>query len=496
MFFRRCFLFLCYNLVTPPNIFISLIKKASKMKKTTIILIGCLLPVMVFGQTNESTIELGSLVDHLWVLIAAALVFFMQAGFKALETGLVKKEHQTTIGLKNLMDWIIGCLIFFLIGFGFMFGTSAGGFIGTDMFAGIGVENHSMGFIFLLFQIAFAGTALTIISGAMSGRTGLIPYLTGTIITAAVIYPVFGHWVWGNLFVETNEPWLASLGFMDFAGSSVVHSVGAWMGLVGIIVVGPRIGRFDEEGKDTKRLKASNYSYAILGVMILWLGWWGFNGGSALTLDKSVGTIILNTNLAGAAAGLSAFLVCYWLQDKSLVVEKIIGGALTGLVAITAGCNVVTPQGAIVIGLIAGVIHNYGFDLLVKLKLDDPVGAIPVHGFGGAFGTIAVGIFGKSELLMLPRFSQIGVQFLGVVVCFVFTASVAYLMFKLLKGTVGLRVSHELELSGKVLEEIESPIEEPAVYIETPPETKKEEENLEPDEEEQQKILELMKQLG
>ncbi|WP_258103938.1 ammonium transporter [Marinoscillum sp. MHG1-6] len=394
-------------------------------------------------------------VDTLWVLIAAALVFFMQAGFKVLETGLVKAEHRPGIGVKNLMDWVAGSLAFFLIGFGLMFGTSGSGLIGLNFFLGDGFDDGYT-LTFFIFQLAFAGTALTIVSGAMSGRTALLPYFITSLFTAVIIYPIFGHWAWGNLLDESNDPWLASMGFMDFAGSTVVHSVGAWVAFVGIYMVGPRLGRFSAKGK-VQPVKASDYSYSILGVMILWLGWWGFNGGSTLAFNEDVVSIILNTNLAAAAAALSAYLHVKIFQKNADAIEKIIGGALTGLVAITACCNVVDPMMSIVIGLISGVIHNVAYVLIIeKFKLDDPVGAIPVHGFGGIFGTLCVAFFGKEELLAHPRWTQLGVQAFGILVCFVFTTSIAYVIFALVKATFGLRLSPKEEMEGSVFANVDT----------------------------------------
>lgn len=387
--------------------------------------------------------------DTLWILISAALVFFMQAGFKVLETGLVKEEHRSGIGIKNLMDWVAGSLAFFLIGFGIMFGESPDGLFGTNMFFG---QDFSSGyaFVFFIFQLAFAGTALTIVSGAMSGRTALGPYFVASLFTAIIVYPVFGHWAWGNLLIEDNEPWLASLGFMDFAGSTVVHSVGAWVGLVGIWLVGPRLGRYNALGK-IQPVKASDYAYSVLGLMILWLGWWGFNGGSTLAFNVSVPVIILNTNLAAAAACLSAYLHAKFVQKNADLIEKIIGGALTGLVAITACCNVVTPIYSLVIGLLAGLIHNLAFVLISeKWKLDDPVGAIPVHGFGGVFGTLCVALFGQEELLAHSRWHQLGIQGLGIVVCMIFTMGASFVIFYMVKFTIGLRLSPLEEKNGSV----------------------------------------------
>lgn len=429
-------------------------------KKLIFITLAITRPVVGAAESNSGGDELILTLDDLWVLMAAALVFFMQAGFKVLESGLVKKEHKTGIGAKNLLDWVAGSIAFFLVGYEVMFGDSFHGLIGMGFFSESGLTVDS-NFIFFLFQLAFAGTALTIVSGAMSGRTALMPYFIASLVTATIIYPVFGHWVWGNLINEDNKPWLADLGFIDFAGSTVVHSVGAWIGLVGIWIVGPRIGRYNGAGK-IQPVKASDYSYSILGVMILWLGWWGFNGGSVLAFNTDVAKIILNTNLAGAGACFTAFFHCYLFQGKRDVIEKIAGGSLTGLVAITACCHVVSPHMSLLIGAIAGVIHNLALVLLTeKWKLDDPVGAIPVHGFGGIFGTLCVALFGEAELLAHPRWIQLAVQLIGIVTCFGFTTVIAYAMFKTLKWSVGLRVSPAHELSGAIFsdEENETPVE-------------------------------------
>lgn len=422
------------------------------VKKKIILILGIyvlVIPRLQAESLVDNAVQLS--INDLWILVAAALVFFMQAGFKVLETGLVKKEHRAGIGAKNLLDWVAGSIAFFLVGFAVMFGTSTNGFIGTEFFGGSGIENGRQ-FIFFLFQLAFAGTALTIVSGAMSGRTGVIPYFIASLATAMIIYPLFGHWAWGNLLIEENKPWLAQLGFMDFAGSTVVHSTGAWVAIVGIHMVGPRIGRYDANGK-LVTTKASDYSYSILGVMILWLGWWGFNGGSTLAFNDDVAKIILNTNLAGAAACFSAFFHAVFIQKKEAVIEKLAGGSLTGLVAITACCNVVTPISSLIIGFIAGILHNWSYRLLSeKLRLDDPVGAIAVHGFGGAFGTLCVALFGEADLLVHERGWQTAVQLVGIFTCFGFAACSSLIMFFIIKKTIGLRVSPAEEASGAFVE--------------------------------------------
>ena len=390
-------------------------------------------------------------IDMIWLLICAALVFFMQAGFKCFEAGLVREQHRTGVAMKNLIDWLVVSLFFFVSGFGLMFGKSSYGAFGTNIFFLKEInspEASPLGWSFYLFQLAFAGTAVTIVSGAMAERTGFVAYLSGSVFMVLVIYPVFGHWVWGDSFFGNNRPWLAALGFMDFAGSSVVHSVGAWVALVGVWITGPRLGRYNEKG-EIRSFRSKNYALSVLGVIILWIGWWGFNGGSSLQFDKSIGRFLVNTNISGASAGFAAFFHCYFLQNRQNINEKLLGGILGGLVACTASCNIITPEKAYVIGTLAGIIHNYGFDFVTKrLRLDDVVGAIPVHGICGAFGTLCVALFGHSEALAHPRLTQLGVQLLGIVVCFVWATSTAFLMYNTLKVTVGLRVSPLEEIDG------------------------------------------------
>ncbi|WPP48431.1 ammonium transporter [Catalinimonas niigatensis] len=417
-------------------------------------------------------------IDTLWVLMSAALVFFMQAGFKCLEVGFVRQHHIAAVAMKNMVDWVIGSVIFFLLGFGLMFGHSAGGWLGIDMFLPNSfdvVGGNKLGAVFFMFQLAFTGTALTIVSGAMSERTGFIPYLTASIFIALIIYPVFGHWVWGNLFYEDNTAWLADLGFIDFAGSTVVHSVGAWVSLAGLKLLGPRLGRYTEDGK-LRPFQANSIPMAVLGVFILWFGWWGFNGGSTLALNQEVGKIILNTNLSGAAAALSAYFFAYFFQHKEDIYEKMLGGALGGLVAITASPHIQTPLTSLLIGLLAGIIHNLSYDLLTKKwKIDDAVGAIPVHGFCGLFGTLAVALFAPAETLVHGRWVQLGIQALGAAVCMVWAGGTGYVLFYMLKKTVGLRVSPDEERKGITLYHV-----------------KDEPENMEDDEE----IMRLMQEIG
>lgn len=431
--------------------------------------------VFLFISTisNAQSVDEGSivvsktLIDKLWVLLAAALVFLMQAGFKSLEVGLVRRNHGSTVAMKNVIDWSVGSLIFFVVGFGLMFGESWLGFIGTSSFlpSNFNYEGaNSLGAIFFMFQLAFVGTAVTIVSGAMSERTGFIPYLVATIFIALIIYPVFGHWAWGSLFLQDNAGWLESLGFIDFAGSTVVHSVGAWVSLAGLILLGARIGRFDENGKP-QDMEPNSIAYAVLGLFILWFGWWGFNGGSTLSFSDKVGVIILNTNIAGATAGLIAYFHALVFQKKESIYEKLIGGALAGLVAITASAHIQTPLTSIIIGIVAGVVHNIGFEFLLRKKIDDAVGAIPIHGFGGVAGTLLVVIAPEILTQGLGYASkQLFIQLLGVLVCFGWTFSMGFLVFKILKKVTGLRVSPREEREGILLypqtQKEEEPIDE------------------------------------
>ncbi|MBK8014502.1 MAG: ammonium transporter [Deltaproteobacteria bacterium] len=422
------------------------------------------LPLIVlssaYAQAQEDAPVLTSkdYIDGFWVLVASGLVFFMQAGFLAFEIGCVRPKNTVVTALKNLGDWVIVSLVFFVVGFGLMFGSSDSGLVGVDHFVGPTVTNSAEAFqnvTFFLFQLAFCGTAATIVSGAMAERTGFKAYLIFTVLMGAVIYPVFGHWVWGGGMLSDNKPWLASMGFVDFAGSSVVHCVGAWASLAGIKVVGPRIGRFSKTGESNK-LESNNLAWAVLGVLILWFGWWGFNGGSTLSMNSDVPTIILNTNLAAAAAAVMAFLHAQTLQAKRDVEAKMLGGALGGLVAITACAHVVTPTSAVFIGLIAGVIHNYAFEFISDtLFLDDVVGAIAVHGFCGVWGILSVALFGIADRLPHSMLTQLGVQALGCVVCFVWAYGTSYLVFTVVKHVTGIRVLPMREIRGLTLSHVD-----------------------------------------
>lgn len=394
-------------------------------------------------ESNKAAIELVQThADYVWTLVAAALVFFMQAGFAMVETGFTRAKNAVNIMMKNLMDFSMGSIAYWAVGFGLMFGVSKTGFFGTSGFflSDFKVGGDPWVLAFWMFQVVFAATASTIVSGAMAERTKFSGYLIYSVFISALIYPIFGSWAWGSLF--NGGGWLEKLGFIDFAGSTVVHSVGGWCALAGAMVLGPRLGKYTRDGK-VKPILGHNIPLAAIGVFILWLGWFGFNPGSTTAASKDTAMIFVNTNLAAAAGAIVAMMVS-WFKFGKPEVGMSLNGALAGLVAITAGCANVTPTSSIMIGALAGVLVVFSVLFFDKIKIDDPVGAISVHGVCGAWGTLAAGIFNMSGL----SFKIIAVQLTGIVSCFVWTFPLAYLLFKTIHATIGLRVSREEELEG------------------------------------------------
>ncbi|HMA14891.1 MAG TPA: ammonium transporter [Kiloniellaceae bacterium] len=383
--------------------------------------------------------------DHVWTMTAAALVFFMQAGFLLLEAGMVRSKNSINVAQKNIADFIIAGCAFWVLGFGLMFGPSLGGWIGLES----PFWNHSgdWDFTFFVFQLVFCGTAATILSGAVAERMRFGGYLIAAACVSMFIYPTFGHWAWGNLLVADNTAWLADMGFIDFAGSTVVHSVGGWIGLAAIVVAGARIGRFDEDGNPLP-IHGHSAVLATTGALILWVGWVGFNGGSTTAGTPAFAHIISNTILSACAGGAVAMAIGRWHEGLHRPMWPI-NGVLGGLVGITAGCDVLDTYGAIAVGLTSGVVVFYATMFLERvLKLDDAVGAVPVHGFCGAWGTVALALFMPAEALgETSRLGQLGVQALAVGVGFAWAFGAAWVMFKLIDATIGLRVSaaHELE---------------------------------------------------
>ena len=404
---------------------------------TVLTLITATFPL--FAQEADAATVQDNL-NYVWTIIAACLVFFMQAGFALVETGFTRAKNAVNIIMKNVMDVSAGGLAFFLVGFGLMFGSSAGGWIGTDGFllGEIGDYSTEWSYTFFFFQAVFAATAATIVSGAVAERTAFNSYLIFSVLITAFIYPVFGSWAWGSLF--NGSGWLEGLGFIDFAGSTVVHSVGGWAALAGAMVVGPRAGKYID-GKP-QLIKGHSLPLAALGVFILWLGWFGFNAGSTTTGDTSIALIALNTFLA-AGAGATAAMVTTWLTNGKPDGAVTLNGVLAGLVGITAGCANLSPGFAIVTGAIAGVLVHYSMKLLEK-KVDDAVGAVSVHGVCGAWGTLAAGLFDMGGFSL----EVVGVQLIGIGAAFAWTFPVSYILFKVINAVLPLRVTEQLEEAG------------------------------------------------
>ncbi|MGD9931359.1 MAG: ammonium transporter [Mangrovibacterium sp.] len=386
--------------------------------------------------------------DNMWLLIAAFLVMFMQPGFAMVEAGFTRSKNTANILMKNLMDFSIGSILYWIIGFTLMYGDSIGGFIGTPdlFFMSDGFGDNYSDYADLFFQTVFAATAATIVSGAVAERTEFSAYLIFSIVITVLIYPISGHWTWGG-------GWLSQLGFHDFAGSSIVHSVGGWIGLAGAAVIGPRIGKYDAKGK-AKAIPGHNLTFGALGVFILWFGWFGFNPGSQLAASGTdnavaIGHIAVTTNLAAAAGAITAMLVA-WVRYKRPALSLSLNGALAGLVAITAGCDAVDPVGALLIGTMAGFILPFAVEFFDKiLKVDDPVGAVSVHGVCGAFGTLAVGLFSTSEGLFYGHGAKaLGIQAIGVLTFFVWAFGAGLILFSILKAAKVLRVSRRIEEEG------------------------------------------------
>lgn len=393
----------------------------------------CLCFVLFSGNAiAETDVELTT-GDVVWIVTASALVFFMQAGFALLESGLSRVKNAVNVLMKNYMDVCIGSLIFWAIGYGLMFGFNPSGFLGTSMFF---VDDASTGTLtLLLFQTMFAATAATIASGAMAERVRYHAYLIGALVIVGFIYPVFGSWVWGG--AHGGGGWLANLGFVDFAGSTVVHSVGAWCALAGIIVAGPRLGRFDPVTGKPREIPGHNLTLVALGGFVLWLGWFGFNGGSTLAASVDIGKIALNTHIA-ASAGAAGALAWAILYRRPVLLTSTVNGSLGGLVAITAGCATMSTGYALLTGVVAGIVVVTGQQLLLRFKLDDVVGAVPVHGFAGAWGTLAAGLFFQGDLF---NSSRILVQLAGIGAALVWTFTLAYCLYWIIDRVFGLKAS-------------------------------------------------------
>jgi Amt family ammonium transporter len=382
--------------------------------------------------------------DTAWLLSGAALVMLMQAGFCCLECGFCRSKNSINVAIKNLLDFCVAAIVFWAFGFAFMFGASQNGWIGNSWYLVDPAWGAKL-LAFFLFQLVFCGTATTIVSGAVAERTRFPAYLMMSFLVSAIVYPIFGHWVWGGGFDGQATGWLGRLGYIDFAGSSVVHSVGGWFSLAAVLVIGPRLGRF---APGAPPIQGHNIPMATLGCMILWFGWFGFNGASTLGMTDKVPLVLVNTNLAAAAGALSA-LSLGWFHERRAVVDHCINGALAGLVGITANCHIVSPTSAIGIGVAAGAICVAAGYLLTRLKIDDAVGAIPVHGFCGTWGILAVAIFGDAAAFgENSRLQQLGIQLAGAAACFAWTFGFGIIMLVILNRFHRLRVSAAEEEAG------------------------------------------------
>jgi len=411
------------------------------MCRSVLLLLVFLFPTFLSAEDGSSS---PTKVDYAFLLICSAMIFFMQAGFCLLETGISRSKNAINISMKNAIDFVMGMLAFMLVGFGLMFGDSVvEGFFAWKTV--VSKPADSPVWIFWLFQSVFAATAVTIVSGAVAERTKFVGYVVFAFIAVAFIYPVLGHWVWGgaagNYDFGTSKGWLAAKGFQDFAGGTVVHGVGGAFALAGIIVVGPRLGRFAKDG--TARLfSGHNLPLVTLGIFVLWFGWFGFNAGSNLTPDVSIGRIAANTMVCSASAMASAMLF-FRVKNGYVDVVETLNGALCGLVAITACCNVVSPISAIIIGFIAGGMGVFSGALLLKLRLDDAVGAVPVHLVNGIFGTLCVSIFNENGY-----FKDLGIQALGAFIVPGVAFMIAFFVFKIIDLTIGVRASDDHQREG------------------------------------------------
>ena len=421
-----------------------------------VVIVLALVPAALPADAQDSSPDTAALargLDTVWVLLGAFLVFFMQAGFGMVEAGFIRAKNTCNILTKNFLDYCVASLMFFLIGYALMFGEG-NGFIGFSGF-GLGGADNPSGvplFAFWLFQAAFCGAAATIVAGGMAERMRFPAYLMYTAVISGLIYPIVGHWIW------QGGGWLASMGFADFAGSTVVHATGGCVALVGTIMLGPRIGKYVSNGKEkqAKAIPGHNIPLAALGVFILWFGWFGFNPGSTLGVGDGslIGRVAINTNMSAAAGAISA-MVAVWVMFGKPDLSMTMNGALAGLVAITAPCAFVSPGASLAIGAIGGVIVVLGVGLLDKVGVDDPVGAVPVHGMNGIWGTVAVGIWGQEalgvkygSLLNGGSLAQLGIQLMGVLAVAGFAMVAMAVVFYLIKATVGLRVTRSEEVRG------------------------------------------------
>ncbi|MFT6390332.1 MAG: Amt family ammonium transporter [Cellvibrionaceae bacterium] len=390
------------------------------------------------AETVAESVPLNS-INLVWLAVCITLVMLMQCGFLLLEGGMVRSKNAINVILKNFTDFGLGSMGFWLIGFGLMFGANSTGWIGTSNFAPSFTDSSSS--LNLLYQMMFAVTAATIVSGAVAERFSFLPYILGAFIISAFIYPIFGSWVWGG--DEQSPGWLAELGFHDMAGATVVHSIGGWCALGALLCVGSRAGRYSRKGA-IHAIAGHNLPFVAMGGFVLWFGWFGFNGGAAAHDLSNLGKILLNTHF-GAVGGLCGSIFWLALTKQGFYITRIVNGTLGGLVAVTAGADVFEPEFALLSGVIAGVLVVATANMLDRVKVDDVVGAVAVHGFCGAWGTLAVGFFYGGDMFNLER---IVVQLIGLVAAFVWGVSTSYGVFWLINKVMALRVTSKIEQRG------------------------------------------------
>ncbi|MGB3693419.1 MAG: ammonium transporter, partial [Spirulinaceae cyanobacterium] len=381
--------------------------------------------------------------DVVWLLGCSGLVFLMQPGFMCLESGLTRSKNSINVAVKNLADVSVSVILFWVFGYALMFGASAAGFVGTEGFF-LEIDSSPKLAAFFLFQAMFCGTTTTIVSGAVAERLRFNAYLIIALLISGIVYPLFGHWAWNGIEMANPTGWLGKLGFVDFAGSTVVHSIGGWVSLAALLVIGPRKGRFNA-GKSHK-IHGSNLPFSVLGAMLLWLGWLGFNGGSTFALNEEIPRIIVHTVIAGATGMIAAGFIS-WQKSKLLEPEALINGSIAGLVSITASCNAVNVREAALIGAMGGAIMLLTTYWMERWHIDDGVDAFAIHGAGGMWGTLAVAWFGDPEILGtgLGHYSQLGVQLLGIGVAFSWAFGLTYLILRSINRIFPLRVSEEEE---------------------------------------------------
>jgi Amt family ammonium transporter len=388
-----------------------------------------------------------STADIFWVLMTGGLVFTMQGGFLCLESGLTRTKNSINVALKNLSDFAVAAILFWLFGFAMMFGSTWGGWIGTSLFAPDLDAKAAWLSTFFFFQVMFCATAATIVSGSVAERMRFTAYMIETAVISGLIYPLFGHWAWGGAFAG-EKGWLAAKGFVDFAGSSVVHSVGGWVSLAALLIIGPRTGRFPKDGPPEK-IYSSSLPFSMLGVVLLFFGWFGFNGGSTLAADDRVPGILINTFMGGSSGLVTGMFLGYALSKRPDA-GMIINGSLAGLVSVTANCHATSALAAIVIGAVGAVITIFVDRLLLRFQIDDAVSAVAVHAGSGVWGTLAVALFGQPDLLGtgLGRWDQLQIQAFGILVCFATAFGLAYVCLRVINRVQPLRVTSDDEQSG------------------------------------------------